>query len=594
MKKTLLYIIISIFLIGTTFAVWYDNTCGDFKCANETWAVSNPNWSIINSTGRAVFSSTSFPKSGYITQDVNIPQVKAEYNVTINVLRTWFNWTDFWVMLGNVSSDKFNSQGTHTFTIITNKDGGTNITIWANRTYQQDINAYLVIDNITISASTTQIQVLFDDATQDDGVTVYDNWIYVNNTITGLLNNMTYYLYNSTSELINSSFYPTDIYEINWTNLADGLYFYNITVRDIYGNESSTETRNITIDASTNVSLCKYVFLENTVYTQTQDIVTDDTQCIYITGSNVTYDGNGYEIIGGGIYVQYADSFTIKNTNTNLIQLGQAQYGNITDSYIHNCTDNCIKLGLEYGDCMYNNFEDIILNNSNDAGIHFRGINILGLTGQASHNTFKDMTFLNIGGYDVYMPTISELFSSQKNLNNTFINCSFNDSYVSGVNNQLRRKWYYEVDSDVQGINITINNSNYQYSWITDENGNTPKQELTEYYNNAGIWITYYDNYNVYTNGYHYKTYNLTVEENILDSYEFNETGCSPSDSGIWNINSSKNCIFVYDINVPSDISITGAGTIILASGFYLNSPYKIYKEDGSKLIITPQGKLQS
>jgi len=103
---------------------------------------------------------------------------------------------------------------------------------------------------------------LFDDATQDDGVTVYDNWIYVNNTITGLLNNMTYYLYNSTSELINSSFYPTDIYEINWTNLADGLYFYNITVRDIYGNESSTETRNITIDASTNVSLCKYVFLK--------------------------------------------------------------------------------------------------------------------------------------------------------------------------------------------------------------------------------------------------------------------------------------------------------------------------------------------
>ena len=574
---------------------WWDTICGDFRCNTTTWYPSNGNWSFNNVTGFAIFGSTTYPKSGYITQDVSIPQTKREYNVTLTVHRTWFNWTEFWVMLGNSSSEKFTSQGTHKFYLTTNENGGSNLTIWTNRTYNESINAYVIFNNITIVNSNRYLEIDFDTGTEDSGTTVYNNWIYVNNTICGpdFFSDMTYYLYNASRDLINSTTYTSPVYEINWTSLPDGLYFYNVTVVSVGGgNKSSTETRNITIDASTNTSMCKYVFKDNTVYTQVNNIITDNPACIYISGYNVTFDGNGYEIIGGGIYVDYAYNFTIKNTNSKIMQMETASYGNIIDNYIHNCTNECIRLGDNYADFLHNTFERNILNGSNDTGIHFRGISLFGMTNGASHNTFKDITFLDINGYDIYMPTISELFVSQLNKNNTFINCSFNDSYVSGVNNQLRRKWYYKADSDVQGINITINNSNFEYSWITDENGNVPKQELTEYYNNAGIWITYYDDYKVYTNGYPYRTYNLTVEENILDIYEFNGTGCSPPSSGIWDINASKNCIFVYDISPPTNISITENGTVIMASNLYMNSPYEIYKEDGSKLIISTGGKI--
>jgi PGF-pre-PGF domain-containing protein len=61
--------------------------------------------------------------------------------------------------------------------------------------------------------------------------------------------NLTVYLFNlislvnATTSLSNSTF-------LNFTNVPDGIYFFNATAYDYFGNFNSTETRNVTIDAN--------------------------------------------------------------------------------------------------------------------------------------------------------------------------------------------------------------------------------------------------------------------------------------------------------------------------------------------------------
>ncbi len=62
-------------------------------------------------------------------------------------------------------------------------------------------------------------------------------------------NNLTFYLYNS-SGLYGSTTYTDSTRHINWTDLPDDKYSYNATVRTNTAQSNSTETRNITIDAT--------------------------------------------------------------------------------------------------------------------------------------------------------------------------------------------------------------------------------------------------------------------------------------------------------------------------------------------------------
>ncbi len=84
-------------------------------------------------------------------------------------------------------------------------------------------------------------------------------------------------LYNSAHAQINSSTTSSSPNFINFTNLNDGVYFYNATANDTFGNDDSLETKNITLDITlpqvniiypqatnytTNVSQLNYTFTE--------------------------------------------------------------------------------------------------------------------------------------------------------------------------------------------------------------------------------------------------------------------------------------------------------------------------------------------
>ena len=73
------------------------------------------------------------------------------------------------------------------------------------------------------------------------------DWIFANVTISETnFANVTYTVFNSTG-LVNQTTYPSLTTEINWTELAQDVYYYNVTVVDLAGNTNFTETRTINL-----------------------------------------------------------------------------------------------------------------------------------------------------------------------------------------------------------------------------------------------------------------------------------------------------------------------------------------------------------
>jgi len=598
MKKILLLLISVIVVLSAQLISAEDLgseivDCYNFNCSSSDWIIGS-GFRIINASGLAVFSSIYYPNSSSLHQEISLAP-NEKYKVVLDVKTTWFDWHNFWVELGGAQSNIYNSNGIKTFYLIPTTNQ--NLTLWVNRTYNQSINANVLFNNISIKMVLGNLSVNFNEGTLSDGAISSTDNIYVNVSIEGSgFQNMTYSLFNETSE-INKTSFTSKIFEINWTGLKDGLYFYNVSITDGSGNTSSTETRNISIEASTNISFCRTLSESDVVYNQIADIETSAYDCIYITGSNITFNGNGYSISNGGIYGEYMSYSNVSNSNVKSFYMDNSANNLIENLKISNCTGYCIYIADYTNE--YNTFNNIMLNQSNDTGIYFHGTNVFGLITGNSHNIFRDISFYNIAGYDVYMPTISELFTTQENKNNTFINSNFQDYYVSGANNQLIRKWYYQVyinnsnGENMENINVTIldKNNNYLTNITTNSSGLSDVIELTDYYNNAGS-ITYYSNYTIFAEKICYPSFkvyrNITEEKDNLNILTL---GSSTYQN--WNLNASENCVIDYPIIMNHNISITGAGAITLNSTLsFQEEHWTLFKSDGSTIIIGNEGKL--
>jgi hypothetical protein len=88
----------------------------------------------------------------------------------------------------------------------------------------------------------------YGDGTETSGTIMIRTNIVVNASASdGNFANLTINLHNSTG-LVNSTTTLTTSLFLNFTNLVDGIYYFNATALDLAGNSNSTETRNVTID----------------------------------------------------------------------------------------------------------------------------------------------------------------------------------------------------------------------------------------------------------------------------------------------------------------------------------------------------------
>ena len=139
---------------------------------------------------------------------------------------------------------------------ITNITFTPNITITANEgqnvliTYANDSAGNINSSQIIFFIDSIKPQVSYSQDTPQNNAFLSQNFIYANVSVNEANEeNITFTLHNSTS-LINQTAYKNKQRIINFTFLPNGVYYYNISVKDILNNENSTETRTITLDTA--------------------------------------------------------------------------------------------------------------------------------------------------------------------------------------------------------------------------------------------------------------------------------------------------------------------------------------------------------
>ena len=129
-------------------------------------------------------------------------------------------------------------------TTITWSEGQHNVTIWANDTLN-NINSTSV--RFTIDA--TYPLISYDSGTAANFANLSQSNVYIDVLITEVnFANITFNIYNSSWNNITT--YTTLTNSVNFTNLADGKYWYYVNITDQVNNKNSTAIYNITLDAT--------------------------------------------------------------------------------------------------------------------------------------------------------------------------------------------------------------------------------------------------------------------------------------------------------------------------------------------------------
>ncbi len=172
-----------------------------------------------------------------------------------------FNWSLYiegWILNGCFYSYNNNTlysvecYANSTLLPYTANEGYYNIKFYVNVSDGSD--DYLNYLDITrFYVDTIAPTVSFVSPTAADGSWVNANTIYANvSVVEGNPKNITYTLYNSSWSNVSVFSMANQFSNItfNWSGLADGTYYYNVSVIDVAGRFNSTETRQINLDTA--------------------------------------------------------------------------------------------------------------------------------------------------------------------------------------------------------------------------------------------------------------------------------------------------------------------------------------------------------
>ncbi len=123
-------------------------------------------------------------------------------------------------------------------------EGMHNIIIWANDS-ANNINS----SSISFTIDTLYPLISYSDRSEENNSNLTKDNIYVNVSVVEINEiNISFNLYYSDDSLVNSTTYVDKSRTINWTNLPDNNYKFNVSIYDSVGNFNSTLTRNVAID----------------------------------------------------------------------------------------------------------------------------------------------------------------------------------------------------------------------------------------------------------------------------------------------------------------------------------------------------------
>jgi len=215
-------------------------------------------------------------------------------NTFINSDTIYINWTFLESSLSAIQVFLYDSTSLVNNTLFSTATSAINISSLPNNQYiyyvfiNDSVNNYNKTINRTITLDSINPLIDYDSETPSNGLNTSKNSIYVEVLVTETNEqNITFLLYNSTSE-VNSTTFTDATRNINFTNLPDENYYYNVTITDKVNQINYTETRHLTID-STNplISYDSETQLNNSYI---------DSETIYINWSYIDTNLNTIQI----------------------------------------------------------------------------------------------------------------------------------------------------------------------------------------------------------------------------------------------------------------------------------------------------------
>ncbi|MGQ4874326.1 MAG: Ig-like domain-containing protein, partial [Promethearchaeia archaeon] len=223
-----------------TIYIWSNDTLGNEAYDFHSWTVSTdaPAVNILNPFDNKIFNYDNNIWFNYTAEDGN----------GIDTCYLYGNWFGGWHINqtnthnGDTSVDI--NEGNFMIPIIEN--GYFIWNVWCNDTAAPNKASWGI--NKTFTIDTIYPLIEYTNEVENNFINKSQNWIFINTSVVETNEkNITFYLYNLTG-LINSTIYTNKIHLINFTNLANGIYYYNVTIYDKANHINLTETRKITLD----------------------------------------------------------------------------------------------------------------------------------------------------------------------------------------------------------------------------------------------------------------------------------------------------------------------------------------------------------
>lgn len=244
---------------------WYTNNSGTTNislqnCVNTSYTASQGSTTLKiyandtsnnqNSSSVTFFVDSITPSISYATNTPANNSILSLSSIFINVSIIETNFANITFSLYNLTSllnqTTFSSQ-----MLSINFTNLQETTYFYNVTIRDILNNRNATETRTILLDTTAPSISYVSPTKNAGAFAVQNFIEVNVTATEQnLDSVIIRVYNSTNSEINSTKITSSIAYINFSTLANGLYFYNATANDTAGNLATLSTRNITLDTT--------------------------------------------------------------------------------------------------------------------------------------------------------------------------------------------------------------------------------------------------------------------------------------------------------------------------------------------------------
>ena len=236
-------------LTGTTFSL-FDLNGKIYQILPLTFGGANSNpIQYIETDDELSFVTLNSPTDNHISTTNNVTfncSAGVVGGLTLANITLYTNETGSWEERNNTVLTGTSNTTTWIRNFVDNSG-----VLWSCLACDSNNSCGYALENRTIIIDTSPPTIDFVVPTEATSVMKHQNFIVINITSVDInLDKILIRLYNSTKSLINSSITSTSPNYINFTDLVDGIYYYNATANDTLSGINNTETRNITLDAT--------------------------------------------------------------------------------------------------------------------------------------------------------------------------------------------------------------------------------------------------------------------------------------------------------------------------------------------------------